>query len=99
MLFSDTDAFTTSVFHEVYLGQPATGFEDLVSRRYDLLVVCGLDVPWRHDGIREFETQRQWMHERYLDHVRASGSSWLVADGPLEERIRVVGEAVDAVLG
>ena len=55
VLFSDTDAFTTAVFHEVYLGAPATGFEDLLARPYDLFVVCGLDVPWRHDGIREFE--------------------------------------------
>ena len=55
VLFCDTDAFTTAVFHEVYLGTPATGFEDLVAREYDLFVVCGLDVPWRGDGIREFE--------------------------------------------
>jgi NadR type nicotinamide-nucleotide adenylyltransferase len=98
VLFSDTDAFTTSVFHEVYLGQPATGFDELVSRRYDLFVVCGLDAPWRHDGIREFESQRRWMHERYVEHARASGSPWLVADGPLDARIRVVGEAVDPLL-
>ena len=65
VLFGDTDAFTTAVFHEVYLGTPATGFEELVERPYDLFVVCGLDVPWRHDGIREFETQPRWMHECY----------------------------------
>ena len=45
VLFCDTDAFTTAVFHEVYLGAPARGFEDLVARTYDLFVVCGLDVP------------------------------------------------------
>ena len=32
VLFSDTDAFTTSVFHEVYLGAPATAFPELVQR-------------------------------------------------------------------
>ena len=47
VLFTDTDAFTTAVFHEVYLGTPATGFDELVRRPYDLFVVCGLDVPWR----------------------------------------------------
>src|SRR6185503_4866454 len=36
VLFCDTDAFTTAVFHEVYLGAPATGFADLVERPYDL---------------------------------------------------------------
>ena len=30
VLFCDTDAFTTAVFHEVYLGTPPTAFADLV---------------------------------------------------------------------
>jgi HTH-type transcriptional regulator, transcriptional repressor of NAD biosynthesis genes len=98
VLFSDTDAFTTALFHEVYLGAPAVGFEDLVRRSYDLFVVCGLDVPWRHDGIREFEEQRRWMHERYVDRARTSGRPWLVAEGALDERLRSVETAVDAIL-
>ena len=98
VLFADTDAFTTAVFHEVYLGTPATGFEDLVDRPYDLFVVCGLDVPWRHDGIREFEEQRRWMQERYLERARTSGRRWLVVEGPLERRVEEAAGAVDEVL-
>jgi HTH-type transcriptional repressor of NAD biosynthesis genes len=98
VLFSDTDAFTTALFHEVYLGEPATGFEDLVDRGYDLSVVCGLEVPWRHDGIREFEAQRRWMHERYLERARSSGRPWLIAEGPLERRLAWVADAVETVL-
>ena len=90
VLFSDTDAFTTAIFNEVYLGAPAAGFEELVARRYDLFVVCGLDVPWRHDGIREFEGRRRAMHERYLEHARRSGSPWLLVEGPLDVRIEAV---------
>ncbi len=56
-------------------------------------------MPWRHDGIREFEAQRRWMHERYVEHARSSGAPWLVVEGPLEERVRVVADAVAAVLG
>lgn len=99
VLFSDTDAFTTAVFHEVYLGTPATGFEDLLARPYELFVVCGLDVPWRHDGIREFEEQRHWMHQRYLARARESGRPWLLAEGPLARRLEEAGEAVERVLG
>ena len=98
VLFSDTDAFTTAVFHELYLGVPASGFDDLVHRPYDLTVVCGLDVPWRHDGVREFERQRRWMHERYLEHARTSGRRWLVVEGPLERRIGEAAVTVEEVL-
>jgi HTH-type transcriptional repressor of NAD biosynthesis genes len=98
VLITDTDAFTTAVFHEVYLGTPATGFEELVDRTYDLYVVCGLDVPWRHDGIREFEEQRRWMHERYLERARTSGRPWILAEGSRERRLEAVAAVLDALL-
>jgi NadR type nicotinamide-nucleotide adenylyltransferase len=99
VLFCDTDAFTTALFHEVYLGEPAHGFEELVDRRYDLTIVCGLDVPWRHDGLREFEEQIAWMHKRYLGRASTSGSPWLLVEGSHEERLREAGLAVDRLLG
>ena len=98
VLFSDTDAFTTSVFHEVYLGAPATEFQELVDRRYDLFVVCGLDVPWRHDGIREFEDQRRAMHDRYLERASVSGSPWLLVEGPPDVRLGDAAAEVERLL-
>jgi len=98
VLFCDTDAFTTALFHEVYLGEPTHAFDELVVRRYDQFLVCGLDVPWRHDGIREFEEQRLWMHERYLERARTSGKPWLLLEGSLQERVLASGLAVDRLL-
>jgi HTH-type transcriptional repressor of NAD biosynthesis genes len=98
VLFCDTDAFTTAVFHEVYLGTPATGFEDLVARGYDLFVVCGLDVGWRGDGIREFEVKRRWMHDTYVERARASGNPWLLVEGPPAARLEAARSAVDDLL-
>jgi HTH-type transcriptional repressor of NAD biosynthesis genes len=98
VLFCDTDAFTTAVFHEAYLDEPATGFEELAARRYDLYLVCGLDVPFTHDGLREFEQQRQRMHERLLAHARESGSPWLLLEGPHEARLAAARRAVEEIL-
>jgi NadR type nicotinamide-nucleotide adenylyltransferase len=99
VLFCDTDAFTTSVFHEVYLGTPTSAFRELTERRYDLTVICGLDVPWSHDGVREFEEQRLWMHERYVEHARASGPPWLLVEGSRERLLADARAAVDGLLG
>ena len=62
-------------------GRPRPGSRTLVERRYDLFVVCGLDVPWRGDGIREFEAKRRAMHDRYLERARSSGTPWLLVEG------------------
>lgn len=99
VLVCDTDAFTTAVFHEVYLGAPATGFDDLVARSYDLFIVCGLDVPWRGDGIREFEEQRRGMHERYLERAAASGRPWLLVEGPRDVRLAAARAAIGQLFG
>jgi NadR type nicotinamide-nucleotide adenylyltransferase len=98
VLFCDTDAYSTAVFHQVYLGVPSTGFSELEERSYALYLVCGLDVPWRGDGIREFERQREWMHERYLERARSSGAPWLLLEGPHETRVATALQAVDRLL-
>ena len=98
VLFCDTDAFTTAVFHEVYLGESTHAFDELLERRYDLYLVCGLDVPWRHDGIREFDEQRLWMHECYVERARSSGRPWLLLEGSRETRLRDSTTAVDRLL-
>ena len=94
----DTDAFTTAVFHEAYLGEPARGFDDLLERRYDLYLVCGLDVPFEHDGLREFEDVRRRHHETYVERARSSGAPWLVLEGLPEARLAAAREAVDRLL-
>ena len=38
------------------------------------------------------------MHERYVDRARTSGRPWLLAEGALDERLRSVETAVDAIL-
>ena len=98
VLFCDTDAFTTAVFHEVYLGGPTHAFDDLLERRYDLYLVCGLEVPWRHDGVREFEEQRRWMHDQYVARAQESGAPWLLVEGPVEDRLQASRAAIDALL-
>lgn len=99
VLFTDTDAFTTAVFHEAYLGRPALGFEELVARRYDLYVVCGLDVPWARDGYREFEEARRRHHDVYLAHAVASGRPWILVEGPPDARLAAARAAVDRLVG
>ncbi len=78
---------------------PTTAFAELVTRPYDLYLVCGLDVPFAHDGIREFESERARMHERYLEHARASGVPWLELTGGKTARLEAAARFVATSLG
>jgi NadR type nicotinamide-nucleotide adenylyltransferase len=98
VLFCDTDAYTTAVFHDVYLGEPADAFPEEAARRYDLYLVCGLDIPWERDAIREFAAERRTMHDRFVAHAEASGRPWLLVEGDRGTRLARAREAVDALL-
>ncbi|MSO58629.1 MAG: ATPase [Thermoleophilia bacterium] len=98
VLFCDTDAHTTAVFHEIYLGAPTGAFDDLTARTYDLQLLCGLDVPWEGDAVREFAAGRRWMHERFIERCERSGRPWVLLEGPHETRVAASRSAVDALL-
>jgi NadR type nicotinamide-nucleotide adenylyltransferase len=99
VLLCDTDTFVTAVFHEVYLGERNAELEALVEpRRYALYLLCDVDTPFHRDrlGLRR-EDARRAMHERYVEHLRASGVPWVEVRGMHDERIGTAVEAVDAL--
>jgi NadR type nicotinamide-nucleotide adenylyltransferase len=101
VLVCDTDAFTTSVFHDVLVGgaQPA-GLRDAVAReRYDLFLLCGTDVPFVQDGWRDERARtRLEMHERYRRFLEERRERWLLLEGDHETRLATASAAVEALL-
>lgn len=66
--------------------------------RYALYLLCDLDTPFHRDrlGLRR-EDARRAMHERYLEHLRASAVRWVEVRGAHEERMRTAVAAIDAL--
>lgn len=100
MLFCDTNAWTTGLFHDVYLGGRSPEVDALAGRESDLYLLCDDATPFSQD---EFEARtdgphRARMHEAYLAHVRAIGAPYLFVSGTHAERMRAATTAVDLVL-
>lgn len=99
VLFCDTDAYATAMFHELYMHARAPlGLWSMATRRpADLYVVTHDEgVAFEDDGYRLFEGQRRWAtewFERKLPQERV-----VVVGGTHEERMNVAVEAVDDVL-
>ena len=102
VLFCDTDIFTTGLWHEAFVGTPAP--EEVhrlaAESRYDLVVLCSEDIPFRQDAyfLREDGPRRRWMQERYSERLRSGATPWISVSGPLADRIREASEAVDGLL-
>jgi HTH-type transcriptional regulator, transcriptional repressor of NAD biosynthesis genes len=100
VLICDTDAWTTGLFHEIYLGERSPEVDAYASREYDLYLLCDPETPFAQDelGMRTDGPHRQRMHEAYLEHIRANGKPYVVVTGTHAERMAAATAAVDALL-
>lgn len=99
LLFCDTDQFTTARFHEAYVGEQDPELERLAAtRRYDLYLLCGLDVPFIQDGWRDDGPHRAAMDSAYRRFLEETGARWLDLRGPHADRIAQATAAVDELL-
>ena len=96
LLFCDTDAFATAIWHERYLGSPSAEVEAIADQRhYDLYVLCGADVPFESDGVRFSEDVREWMMERFAQGLAQRPEPWLRVAGSVEQRVSLIRDEVD----
>lgn len=98
LLFCDTDAFATAIWHERYLHFRHRDVEEVAdARRYDLYVLCGIEVPFESDGVRFSENIRPWMQQRFRDglRVRPYGEPWVELTGPVDERVAVLEATIE----
>lgn len=92
VLFCDTDAMSTDLWHERYLGARSAAVDAIARMRtYDLFVICDIDVPWEADGIRLGSESRAHMHRRFLDLISAERPEpTLLVSGDVERRMQLV---------
>jgi NadR type nicotinamide-nucleotide adenylyltransferase len=100
ILFCDTDALTTAIWHERYLGRRSLEVEAIAATgHYDLTVLAGTDVPWKKDKIRNSREVREQMQQRFRDVLRDRPEPVIELRGTLEERIPIAIDAIERHLG
>lgn len=96
LLFCDTNAFATAIWHERYMGFRDPRVDAIAARdTVDLYILTGNDVPFVPDDIRDGETLRDWMFERFLEDIRAMAVPYLVVTGTHDQRIAQVVQALE----
>ena len=81
VLFCDTDAFTTALFHEVYLGEPTHAFDDLSSGRYDLTSSAGSTCRGGTTASGSSRSSGTGCTSATSSGLQASGAPWCSSKG------------------
>ena len=95
ILVCDTDVLATAIWHERYMGGRSTVVEALAAtRRPDLYVLTGDEIPFVQDGMRDGEHLRLWMTGRFRELLNSSGVPWVEAHGDPQSRVEIVIESL-----
>jgi len=95
ILFCDTAAFATSIWHERYMGHMSPHVDAVAaSRSYDLIILTDVDIPFVQDGIRDGEHIRAAMHERFREYLSTQSIPWITVSGAHEQRMDAAVKAI-----
>ena len=100
-LFIDTNMYVMKVWCEfVFSDCHQWILEQIIERKYDLYLLCNIDIPWVKDELREYPDleNRAKLYAIYKDIMINQSVPWIDISGDTDERLQKAITAVDALL-
>jgi NadR type nicotinamide-nucleotide adenylyltransferase len=97
-LFIDTDMYVMKVWCEFVFDKCQHWILNrIVERKYDLYLLCNVDLPWVKDELREYPDleNREKLYHYYKDIMINQNVPWIDISGTYEERLEKAIIAVD----
>jgi NadR type nicotinamide-nucleotide adenylyltransferase len=100
-LFIDTDMYVVKVWCEfVFENCHRFVLDKILERKYDLYLLCNVDLPWVKDELREYpdlETRNK-LYRIYKDIMVNQNTPWIDINGDYDQRLQKAIAAVDKLL-
>ena len=101
IIFIDTEMYVMKVWCE-FVFQKCHHFilDKIVERRYDLYLLCNIDLPWTHDPLREYPDKepREQLFRMYEDILINQQTPWVEISGGYEQRFNTAVSSINAIL-
>ncbi len=97
LLFIDTNMYVMKVWYEYVFGKcEQFVLDEIVQRKYDLYLLCNIDLPWIAEPMREYPDieSRKELYNIYKDILINQQTPWVEISGNYEERLQ---KAIGAV--
>ena len=99
--FIDTDMHVMKVWCEVAFQDCHKWILEQISiRKYDLFLLCNIDLPWVEDPLREYPDLkvRQRIYAMYKDMMINQETPWVEISGDYNQRLHTAISAVNTIL-
>ena len=100
LLFIDTDMYVMKVWCQFVFGKCHSWILNQINeRKYDLYLLCNVDLPWVKDELREYPdlARRKKLYDIYREIMLKQAVPWIDISGNYEERFQKAVNAVDAL--
>ena len=100
-IFIDTDMYVMKVWCEFVFDKCHNWIlNQITERKYDLYLLCNVDLPWVKDELREYPDleNREKLYHYYKDIMVNQTTPWVDISGKYEERLQKAIEVVDKIL-
>jgi NadR type nicotinamide-nucleotide adenylyltransferase len=100
-IFIDTDMYVMKVWCEfVFEKCHHWILNRIVERKYDLYLLCDIDLPWVADELREYPDliSRAKLYNHYKDIMLNQDVPWINISGNYEERLQTAVAAIETII-
>ena len=100
LLFIDTDLYVIKIWSEFVFNKCDNRIlTEISKRKYDLYLLCNIDLPWVKDELREYpdiEVRKKLFHY-YHEVLTEQKVPWIIISGNYEERLAHALKAVNKI--
>lgn len=97
LIICDTDSFATAIWHERYRGNFPKSFQKIIRelpKRLLYVIANEKEVKFAADEIRDGESYRTWMREKFESELVKNSFNYIVASGTPEIRTKTVASEI-----
>ncbi len=99
LLICDTDILETKVYSEAYYGKHPKWLATCIPSQYaDLYLLTDIDIAWQADGIRDMPTNREQMHQQFLQELLMRHLPYVLISGSEANRFLVAKQAIEQIV-
>jgi len=96
-LIVDTEMLVMYIWSRVRFGKVSSFVQQkLIEQKFDLYILCDIDIPWEDDPLRENEYDRDDLLQHYYKKLRERKVNFIVVKGNPEERLVAALDAIKA---
>jgi len=100
-VFMDTDLHVIKIWSEFVFNKCDNRIlTQIAKRKYDLYLLCNIDLPWVEDELREYpdiETRKK-LFSYYKEEMAEQKTPWVIVSGNYEERLHTAVAATENIL-